>query len=133
VALYDDMTAPPEARAQAKAASEPAPIQQRLVEQVEAIARRAGCASESRDRFIRESRERLEDRETWGDLCKRPFSEILDQICRDLGLTPDWAVLRYEPWAMEERQIGQVGRPLANSLPPKPHRPPIPEPAGASP
>jgi hypothetical protein len=155
VALYGDMTAPPSEprEPKAKAASEPAPVtledlledrerrlaatalrKQRLVDQVQAIARRAGCTAESLDRLTRESRERLDDRETWGDLSRRPFSEILDQICRDLGLTPDWAVLRYEPWAVEERRCGPVGSPLQNNAPPAAHhRPPIPEPAAASP
>jgi len=65
----------------------------------------------------RESFERLIDRaDIWlrdetlsGDLM-RPFSQIVADICRDLGLSPDWAVLAEEAWAREEASSGRPGR-----------------------
>ena len=68
----------------------------------------------------REAFERLIDRaDIWlgdetlsGDLL-RPFSEIVADICRDLGLEPDWAALSQEAWAREEIAGGQRGAPLA--------------------
>jgi hypothetical protein len=58
--------------------------------------------------------ERLcEDADIHGDLADRPFSEIVAQICQDLGVTPDRPRLAQEAWAREELEHGPVGAPLA--------------------
>jgi hypothetical protein len=46
--------------------------------------------------------ERIEDLFDDEALLDRPFSNVLRDICEALGLTPDWAVWRFEPWALEE-------------------------------
>ena len=46
--------------------------------------------------------ERLQDPCDDEALLDRPFSTLLLEICEALGLTPDFAVWRYEPWAIAE-------------------------------
>jgi hypothetical protein len=67
---------------------------------------------QERERLKREVNERLDDDTLTGDL-NRPYSEIVADICRDLGLSPDWAVLSQEAWAREEVASGRPGAPLA--------------------
>jgi hypothetical protein len=64
------------------------------------------------DRIGREARDWLEDENIYGDILAHPVSEIIDWICRDLGLSPDWVRLAQEAWAQEELQSGAVGYPL---------------------
>jgi hypothetical protein len=56
--------------------------------------------------------ERLDD-EGFCDLLNQPFSEIVAQICKDLGLSPDWPALAEEAWARTEIASGRCGEPLA--------------------
>jgi hypothetical protein len=65
------------------------------------------------ERLADEASERLDDEDLYGDVLARPFSEIVADICRDLGLDPDWSRLAQEPWAREEIDSGQAGAPLA--------------------
>ncbi len=65
----------------------------------------------------REARERLEDEGLYPDLDDQPLSEIVDRICRDAGVSPDWAQLAEEDWARIEMVGGPqglepVGQPL---------------------
>ena len=60
-------------------------------------------------------RERLHDDEDWGDLAARPPGETVTLICKDLGLSPDWAA-----WF----GVGDA------SAPPPPSRHPRVEPPG---
>lgn len=79
------------------------------------VGRIASAEHDSRDiveRITREALERLEDEDLYGDMLSRPFSDIVADICRDLGLSPDWAALAREPWAVKERRSGAVGEPL---------------------
>jgi hypothetical protein len=46
--------------------------------------------------------ERIEDLCDHEALLDRPFSVVLGEICEALGLTPDWTVWRFEPWALAE-------------------------------
>jgi hypothetical protein len=71
---------------------------------------------ETGERLCREATEHLADPTLVGDL-NRPFSEIVADICRDLGLSPDWAVLSQEAWAREEVQSGRAGTPLKTLAP----------------
>ena len=48
--------------------------------------------AERAERLRAEAAERLE-REDFGDLMARPFGEVVSEIIRDLGLTPDWLKL----------------------------------------
>ena len=70
------------------------------------------------DRLVRETGERLDDMDLYGDLLERPMSEIVARICRDLGLDPDWTRLAEELWAVEEIASGDVGAPLTLTRPP---------------
>jgi hypothetical protein len=73
-------------------------------------------SQEAGERLTREANERLDDPTLCGDL-NRPFSEIVADICRDLGLSPDWAVLSQEAWAREELASGRPGAPLKTPRP----------------
>jgi hypothetical protein len=42
---------------------------------------------EAHERCIREATERLKEAEDLGDILSRPFEEVVEQICRDLGLS----------------------------------------------
>ena len=70
---------------------------------------------ETVDRQCREAQERLGD-PTLCDL-SRPFSEIVADICRDLGLDPDWDALSEEAWARAEIRSGRPGEPLRTPSP----------------
>ena len=65
------------------------------------------------DRLVGEADERLDDDGLIGDVLTRPVSEIVADICRDLGLDPDWTRLAEEAWAKEELGSGEAGWPLA--------------------
>jgi hypothetical protein len=86
-------------------------------ERVKRIVRRAIEADDRGDReterLCEDAEERLDDSDIYGDLADRPFSEIVAQICHDLGVTPDWSRLAQEAWAREEMEHGPVGEPLA--------------------
>jgi hypothetical protein len=64
-------------------------------------------------RLCEDAEERLEDSDIYGDMADRPFSEIVAQICQDLGVTPDWSRMAQEAWAREEMEHGPIGAPLA--------------------
>jgi len=46
--------------------------------------------------------ERLEDEDIEADLHDRPLSEIITQICKDLGIDANWMLWEGEPWEREE-------------------------------
>jgi hypothetical protein len=74
----------------------------------------AEAASEAEgERLAGEAQERLERDDIYGDLAEKSVSEIIELVCRDLGLSPDWASLAEEAWAKEEIEIGIAGPPLA--------------------
>jgi hypothetical protein len=43
--------------------------------------------------------ERMEEDEGYADLRERPLREIVERLCRDLELTPDWSQWRDDGWA----------------------------------
>lgn len=63
-----------------------------------------------------EARERLEHDDIYGQVMSRPVSDLVADICDDLGLTPDWAHLAAEAWAQAEIESGVVGEPLLEFL-----------------
>jgi hypothetical protein len=71
---------------------------------------------EAQDRHVREA-ERLRDHEVLDDVLSRPASEVIADICRLLGLEPNWEGLAFEAWAVEERESGKVGAPLRSPPP----------------
>lgn len=77
------------------------------------------------DRAERDAAERFESESEhdFTRLMRRPLSEVVAHICRDIGLRPDWSVLAREAWALQEIESGTVGAPLAPFAPP-PDRPP---------
>lgn len=75
---------------------------ERVAQIVERMARNDGEPEETVERLYREAAERLEDISVYGDPAFRPISELVAEICRDLGLKPDWAVLATHPWAVKE-------------------------------
>ncbi|MGZ6014174.1 MAG: hypothetical protein ACXWKM_00380 [Phenylobacterium sp.] len=60
----------------------------------------------------REARERLEHDDIYGQVMSQPVSDLVADICCDLGLTPNWARLAEEAWAEEEVLSGEVGEVL---------------------
>jgi hypothetical protein len=50
-------------------------------------------------------RERLDEADIDDDLGKLPISEIVERICRDLRIEPDWKLWREEAWFIEERFV----------------------------
>jgi len=69
------------------------------------------------NRLIRETNARLRDHEVLDKVLDRPTSEIIADICRLLGLEPNWEGLAFEAWAVEERQGDKVGEPLRSPPP----------------
>jgi len=54
----------------------------------------------------------LEDEDLCADILSKPMSELVDMICHDLGLSPEWLRLAEAAWAQREVQTGPVGAPL---------------------
>ena len=44
----------------------------------------------------------------------QPVSELVADICHDIGPTPDWKRLAEEAWAQDEIDSGEVGKALAD-------------------
>jgi hypothetical protein len=84
---------------------------------VRRVAQVNGRSWQDIERLVREAGRRLDLDKVYGDIMSRPVSELIADICRDLGLSPDWPALAEERWAREEIASGQPGAPLAN-LPP---------------
>ena len=61
-----------------------------------------------------EAAERLEH-EDFADLDVRPFGAVVMEICRDLGLSPDWLALARDCAAAEAAFGGKPGAPPANA------------------
>src|SRR5665213_2604345 len=80
---------------------------ERVAQIVERMARTDGQPEETVERLYREAAERLEQIDIYGDPAFRPISELVAEICRDLGLKPDWAVLATHPWARKEIALGE--------------------------
>lgn len=82
------------------------------------------------ERLDAEAMDRLDDEDLYGAVLTRPISEMVADICKDLGLHPDWAKLAEECWAQEEMASGEVGEPflaLAAASPPAgEHAPQLP-------
>jgi len=72
------------------------------------------------ERLQDEAIERLQDEDIHGAVLTRPMSEMVADICQDLGLDPDWTRLARECWAVEEIASGDVGEPLAAFARPPP-------------
>jgi hypothetical protein len=64
------------------------------------------------ERLDAEAMDRLDDEDVYGAVLTRPMSEMVADICKDLGLHPDWAKLAEECWAREEIDSGAVGDPF---------------------
>jgi hypothetical protein len=86
---------------------------ERLGQIVEHIAEKERGDAEAAERLGREAAERLERDDIYGDVLERPVSEVVADICRDLGLEPDWDGLFARPWARHEIADGDIGAPLA--------------------
>jgi hypothetical protein len=111
---------------------EPAPHSKAEVHDVLRQVARAGLvpgeltpreAAETAERLAREGVERLETEREFEDIMRRPVSEIIDLICRDLGIAPDWPHLAEEAWALKEMASERVGAPLAPFRPPGQEKP----------
>jgi hypothetical protein len=76
------------------------------------------CEREERfDAIVAGAGDRLDDEDLYGDLMDRPMSEIVDRLCRDLGLDPDWSELSQELWARREAASDEPGAPLRALVP----------------
>jgi hypothetical protein len=76
------------------------------------VAEDSGLDRETVERLDAEATERLKRDDIYADILARPLSEIVADICRDLGLSPDWSRLAQEDWAKREIKSGKVGSPL---------------------
>ena len=86
------------------------------------------------ERLAGDVRERLEDDDIYGDLQTRSVGEIIALICKDLGLTPDWAALADEAWAREEiESLAPASAFAVRATPRAQARPPWLDPQAASP
>jgi hypothetical protein len=66
--------------------------------------------AERAERLATEAAERLRE-EDFGDLLSRPFGEVVADICRDLGLSPDWLSLAEDCYAAEAALAGKAAEP----------------------
>jgi hypothetical protein len=64
--------------------------------------------SERAERLAAEAAERLRE-EDFSDLLARPFGEAVAEICRDLGLSPNWLALAEDCAAAETALAGKPG------------------------
>jgi len=64
--------------------------------------------AERAERLAAEAAERLRE-EDFGDLLSRPFADAVADICRDLGLSPDWLALAERCAAAEAALAGEPG------------------------
>jgi hypothetical protein len=67
-------------------------------------------------KLAHQAAERLEMDELYGRVMSRPVSELIAEICHDLGLEPDWPRCAQERWAIEEMASGKPGKPLAKLM-----------------
>ncbi len=64
--------------------------------------------AERAERLAAEAAERLRE-EDFSDLLARPFGEAVAEICKDLGLSPDWLALAEDCAAAEAALCGKPG------------------------
>jgi hypothetical protein len=97
----------------AKPAASPADVRRRRVKGVvdRAILAEHGAGREF-EQMSRFAERLLEDEDLCDDILSKPMSELVDMICRDLGLKPDWTLFAEETWAQREVDSGEVGKPL---------------------
>jgi hypothetical protein len=76
------------------------------------VARARQRDEEVLDRLARETAERLDDEDFYGEVLNRPVGELVALICRDLGLDPDWTRLAQEAWAQAEAAAGDPRSPF---------------------
>lgn len=89
---------------------------ERIEQIVEGVARREGDDPDTADRIAHEAAERLERDDIYADVLTRPVSELVADLCRDLGLEPHWPSLARQPWAQRERASEDIGWPLRTGL-----------------
>jgi len=75
--------------------------------------------AERAERLAAEAAERLRE-EDFSDLLARPFADAVAEICKDLGLEPDWLALAEDCAAAEAALAGKPGEAAG-----EPHRGPI--------
>ena len=80
------------------------------------VAKAAGGDEEQVEALVAEAGERLDDDGLYAHVMSRPVSEIVADICRDLGLDPDWPRLAEEAWAKAEIESGAAGWPFVALL-----------------
>ena len=56
--------------------------------------------------------ERLDDPDDTEGLMDRPLGQVVAQICRDLGIEPDWEGWSTEDWAIDEGEAREPGSPF---------------------
>ncbi|OYX32512.1 MAG: hypothetical protein B7Y99_08535 [Caulobacterales bacterium 32-69-10] len=69
-----------------------------------------------------EATERLREEDFCDDLGDRPFDEVVARICRDLGLSPDWAASQDRPEGALQGAAPPQSAPPGDPPPPAPTR-----------
>jgi len=85
---------------------------ERIVER--AARKKYGEDEDAVERLVTEAAERLDDQDLYGEVLNRSVAELVAEICRDLGLEPDWPEGAEALWSLPV-----VSRP-APDLPPEP-------------
>jgi hypothetical protein len=92
--------------------------QKREVKQAVKIAMDAELAEDSEKfssvRMLHELHERLDDFDDYSDFGRKPVSEIVEGICKVLGLTFEPSLWEDEPWAIEEAKAKSAASPPAD-------------------
>ena len=87
-----------------------------VLERVVAEAQAGQPETERRETLGREAAERLRGDPRLNDILTLPISAVIELICRDLGVQPDWLRLSEEEWARGELRSGKVGAALAAAV-----------------
>ena len=62
--------------------------------------------------IAKDAAERLDTDDIYGMVESRPIGELVELICRDFGLEPNWDALAQEAWAVDEAESGVEGSPF---------------------
>jgi hypothetical protein len=106
-------------------------VKRAVADAIESEAESGGIYPSDAERLFDRLDERIEDEVD--DLDDRPVGELIERLCRKLGVAPDWTRWQGEDWAVEEIADKPKGSPYADWAPPAPLSPAQPDAAGHDP